>query len=48
MKCRNYCVEHSLDDDFFAQPDWMEHVMEMFGVMRPFVDFVNDTVDDYI
>ncbi len=48
VKCRNYCVDHGLEDDFFKRKDWLECVVEDFKVMKPFLDFVNDIVDDYI
>ncbi|HCE47482.1 MAG TPA: TIGR02453 family protein [Prevotellaceae bacterium] len=48
VKCRNYCVTHSFDDSFFSQSDWMDQVVAGFKTMKPFMDFVNDTVDDYI
>ena len=48
VKCRNYCVTHSFSDSFFDCPDWLDAVVAEFKVMKPFLDFVNDTVDDYI
>ena len=48
VKCRNYCVSHTLSDDFFNRQDWMTEITHQFQVMKPFLDFVNDVVDDYI
>lgn len=28
--------------------DWAEEAAEIFRIMKPFLDFVNDTVDDYL
>lgn len=48
VKCRNYCVEHRIEDGFFKRKDWLSCVVEDFRIMKPFIDFVNDIVDDYI
>lgn len=48
LKCRSYCVTHRLDDDFFSQPGWMDEVVGMFRVAKPFLDFLNEVIDDYI
>jgi uncharacterized protein (TIGR02453 family) len=48
VKCRNYCVSHPLPDDFFKGTGWMDEVLRQFEQMKPFMDFVNDVVDDYI
>lgn len=48
IRPKEYCVSHSLPDAFFSREDWLDRAAEMFGVMKPFLDFVNDTVDDYI
>ncbi len=48
VKCRNYCVTHSFDDSFFSHQNWFDKVVAGFKTMKPFMDFINDTVDDYI
>lgn len=48
LKCRNYCVCNNLDDDFFSKEGWMDEVVRRFRLAQPFMDFINDTVDDYI
>ena len=48
IRCKDYCVGHAVPDAFFDQPDWMERAVDEFRVMKPFLDFVNDTVDDYL
>lgn len=48
LKCRNYCICNEVPDAFFNHKDWMEEVTHRFKLMRPFMDFINDTVDDYI
>ncbi|MDD4761257.1 MAG: DUF2461 domain-containing protein [Bacteroidaceae bacterium] len=48
IKCRNYCVGTNLEDSFFEGNNWMDEIIRRFKLMKPFVDFINDTVDDYI
>lgn len=48
LKCRNYCVSHTLKDSFFRKKDWMDEVIRQLRLTKPFLDFVNETVDDYI
>lgn len=48
IRCKDYCVGNAVPDAFFDQPDWMERAVDEFRVMKPFLDFVNDTVDDYL
>lgn len=38
---------HQLPDDFFFQEDWITKAAQYFKVMKPFLDFVNETIDDY-
>lgn len=48
IRCKDYCVGHAVSDAFFDDPDWMERAVDEFRVMKPFLDFVNDTIDDYL
>ena len=48
LKCRNYCIATQVDDSFFEKSDWMDETIQRFKLMKPFMDFINDTVDDYI
>ena len=48
LRPKNYAVLHTLPDDFFFQEDWQERITEYFRTMKPFLDFVNNTIDDYI
>ena len=48
LRPRNYVVWHNLPDDFFLRADWQTKVAQYFRTMQPFVDFINETVDDYI
>ncbi len=48
IRCKDYSVAHVVPDSFFDRPGWMKDVTDAFAVMKPFLDFVNDTVDDYL
>lgn len=48
LRPRNYVVWENLPDRFFLQKGWEAKAAQRFRLMQPFIDFVNDTVDDYI
>ncbi len=48
LRPREYDMWVSLADDFFLQSDWQDRVEEIFKLMKPYLDFINETVDDYI
>lgn len=48
IRPKDYSIAHRLPDDFFLQEGWDERVAELFRRMKPFLDFVNDTIDDYL
>lgn len=48
VKCRNYCVANYKGDDFFNRKDWRGEVVREFRILKPFQDFINEVVDDYI
>ena len=48
LRPKNFAVMHRLPDDFFFQKDWITEAAGYFRIMKPFLDFVNDTIDDYI
>ena len=47
LRKKEYCCWRRVDDDFFAQPDWMQRAIEIFKVAKPMMDFINSVVDDY-
>lgn len=48
LRPKNFAVMHPLPDEFFFQKDWITKVAAYFKIMKPFLDFINDTIDDYI
>ncbi len=48
LRPREYDMWIGVEDAFFFQPDWMDRAEEIFRLMKPYLDFINETVDDYI
>lgn len=48
LQPREYCLSCFVPDSFFCEKGWPERAAETLRLMKPFLDFVNDTVDDYI
>lgn len=48
LRPKDYSVGHLVGDDFYCAPDWLDRTMECFKVMKPYLDFINETIDDYI
>jgi len=48
LRPRDYTLFVDLPDSFFNKASWIDDVAERFRLMKPFLDFVNETVDDYI
>lgn len=34
-------------DDFFTRPGWLDRTEEVFRPMKPYLDFINYTIDEY-
>lgn len=47
LRPKDYVLWYELSDDFFRQSDWLDTIAEKFALMKPFMDFVNQTIDDY-
>ena len=48
LRPKNFAVMHHLPDEFFFQEGWIEEVAHQFQLMKPFLDFVNETIDELI
>ena len=46
LRPKNYAVLHELPADFFFHEKWMDEAAREFAVMKPFLDFVNEIIDD--
>jgi uncharacterized protein (TIGR02453 family) len=47
LRPKDYSIATSIGDDFLRQDDWLEQTVAVFRKMKPFIDFVNYTIDDY-
>ena len=47
LQPRMYSSGCALPIDFFQAPDWLDQVAQRFKAGKPFIDFLNDTIDDY-
>lgn len=48
LRAKDYCASCPLSDDFFAAGDWRERAAAIFRTGKPYMDFINEVVDDYI
>lgn len=48
LRPKDYSCFHSVDDSFFMADDWADKAAHCFEIMKPFLDFINYTIDDYI
>lgn len=46
LQPKDYSVAQRVPDDFFRSEDWLEHTVDKFRLMKPFLDFVNRAIDD--
>jgi uncharacterized protein (TIGR02453 family) len=47
IRPKDYSCACNVPDTFFAQPDWLDRTEHVCRVLKPFLDFVNNTIDDY-
>jgi len=47
LKPKDFTVWHFFNDSFFNQPDFIDTWVDMAKVSKPFIDFMNYTVDDF-
>lgn len=48
LQPREYFLTCAVSDGFFLEKGWQDRACEIFRLMKPFLDFVNDVADDYI
>lgn len=48
LRPKDFSVLHKVPDEFFFQKDWIPEVVKYFQTMKPFLDFVNRTIDECI
>ena len=47
LRPKDYSVFTCVSDDFLRQDDWLDQTLDVFRKMKPFIDFINYTIDDY-
>lgn len=47
LRPKNYAVMHPLPDEFFFEQDWLKKAADIFKIMKPFLDFINEPIDDF-
>lgn len=48
LRAKDYCASCPLADDFFDRDDWPARAAALFRTGKPYMDFINSVVDDYI
>ena len=48
IKVKDYIVWRPVDDDFFVSDKWIDETVESFRIMKPYNDFLNNVIDDYL
>lgn len=46
LKCKDYSCFKAVGNDFFNQAEWLEKTSDAFRIMKPFLDFVNEAIDE--
>jgi uncharacterized protein (TIGR02453 family) len=47
LKMKDYCMWHYVDNDFFEGDAWLKKAEKVFKTAKPFMDFINNVIDDY-
>lgn len=47
LKCKEYCCDCKVPDNFFTLPDMSDRVDDIFRQLKRFSDFTNYTIDEY-
>jgi len=48
LKPKDYIVCRKVPDDFFQQPDFIDQIALTFETMKPYHDFLNETIEKFI
>lgn len=48
LKHKDFCVYCQRPDRFYFETDWMNQAADIFKLLKPFNDFLNYTVDEYL
>ncbi|MBQ0090720.1 MAG: DUF2461 domain-containing protein [Prevotellaceae bacterium] len=48
LKCKGYTCTSYLKDSFFEKGKWMDDIIVRCKLLKPYLDFINETIDDYL
>lgn len=46
LKCKDYSCFTPVSSDFFNSVNWLDSTTEVFRTLKPFLDFVNEAIDE--
>lgn len=47
IRCKDYTCFHPVSEEFITSGHWLEQTAQLFEIMKPFLDFVNATIDEF-
>jgi uncharacterized protein (TIGR02453 family) len=47
LRAKDYGASVNVPDNFFEGDGWLEKLEDVFGPAKPFMDFINEVIDDY-
>ena len=47
LKMKDYCMWVNVSNDFFEGDGWLKEAERVFKTAKPFMDFINNVIDDY-
>ena len=47
LRLKDYCCWNKVPDSFFDGDEWLNHIVDVFKVAKPMMDFINAVIDDY-
>ena len=48
LQPKDYIIWRSVPDSFFSEPDFIDQTVKAFEAMKPYHDFLNYTIDEFI
>lgn len=48
LRLKDYGKYHPLDSEFFSRPDWPEQAAGLFRPLKPFIDFLQYSIDEEV
>jgi len=48
IKPKDYIVCYQITDNFYKEPDFIDNIIDAFKQLKPYNDFLNYTIDDFL